>query len=222
MQARTQDRPINVAFADDHTLVREGIGMLLERERDIRVVASVGSARDLLRVLRRQSADVALIDVGLSQLNGIDAIPELHRLRPGVRAVVLSSCPDTEYVYRAIRAGALGYVLKSAAPAELVAAIRAATAGHYYLSPESGRAVSAHRLLGAGPLPTPLEQLSRRERQVLQLVAEGHTSKQIAQLAGLSMRTVETYRARVTRKLGLKNLSTIVRYALRHGLIESA
>lgn len=217
---RTQSPHINIAFADDHTLVREGVGALLERERDMRVVASAGSARELLRALRRRRVDVVLMDVVMPRLNGIDAIPEVHRLCPDARVLMLSMRSDPECVYRAVRAGAAGYLLKSAAAVELVAAIRAVAAGQVYLCSKLAKTVSAHRLVASDALPTPLERLSRREREVLQLVAEGHTSREIAHLAGLSVRTVETYRTRLMRKLNVSNIASIVMFALRHSLVS--
>jgi DNA-binding NarL/FixJ family response regulator len=208
---------IRVFLADDHAMFREGIKSLLASTPDIRVIAEVGDGGEAVRRIQDLQPDVALMDVSMPEVNGIEAARILHGKCPATRVVILSMHSSSEHVFRAFAAGAAGYLLKESAGAELVAAVRAVHGGRRYVSgaiAAQQAAVQAAVGRGAGPL----ESLSGRERQVLQLVVEGHSSAEIARRVHLSPKSVDTYRSRLMKKLGVGDVPALVKFAIQHGI----
>jgi DNA-binding NarL/FixJ family response regulator len=203
---------IRVLLADDHAMMRDGLRAFLAATGDIEVVADVDNGRDAVRLARELRPDVVVMDLTMPEMNGIDAAQQLHERCPDARVVILSMHSSSEHVFRAFQAGASGYVLKEAAASEMEAAIRAVQSGQRYLC----RAMQPMEC--ATREKSPLEALSLRERQVLQLVVEGYSSAEIALRLHLSPKTVETYRVRVMRKLGVRDVPALVRFALENGL----
>ena len=212
-------------LADDHTIVRQGVRMCLEAMGDIDVVAEAEDGSEAVRLAAQLHPDVAVVDLTMPRLNGVDAIHQIKRDAPEVEVVVLSVHDSEAYVVQALRAGAAGYVLKRNAATELAAAIRAARDGQAYLHPSIARRVIddyLSRIRDAEHAPSePHERLTPREREVLQLAAEGHTTRAIAGLLCLSTKTVEHHRASLMTKLGLRGQTELVKYAIRAGLVES-
>lgn len=210
--------PIRVYLVDDHPIVRKGLRALLEEQEDIVVVGEAGNGQQAVSAALAARPDVVVMDISMPDINGIEAT---RQLSTQTRVVILSVHSSREYVGQALRAGAVGYVIKDVVLEELVAAVRAAAAGQGYLSP----AVSALlieeyvRYSELAPAPDPLEGLTTRERQVLQLVAEGRTTREIAALLHLSPKTVEIHRGNAMRKLGLRNAAEVVRFAQHQGLL---
>jgi DNA-binding NarL/FixJ family response regulator len=211
---------IRVLLADDHALLREGLRALLAAHPGITVVADVGDGREALRRAEELKPDVLVMDVSMPGLNGIEAAHIIRARCPQTQVVMLSMHSSTEHVFRALRAGALGYVLKESAGKEVFAAVHAVHAGQRYLSPalRDAAAAAAQDAERAGPL----ESLSARERQVLQLVVEGRSSAAIARIVHLSPKTVETYRSRLMKKLGVADVPALVKFAIQHGLTPPA
>lgn len=209
---------IRVFLADDHAVVRGGLRALLEASAGFEVVGEAADGRAALAGIERAAPDVAVLDVNMPDLGGIEAAELVHERCPSVRVLMLSAVADVESVHRALRAGAAGYVPKYAAGGELVDAIRAVHAGRRYLA-QSIAADMVEHFSRQVREKTPLESLSRRERQVLQLIAEGKSVPEIAALVSLSPRTVETYRGRLYEKLGLKDRRELIVFATRHGLV---
>lgn len=209
--------PVRVLVVDDHELFREGLKRLLEAEH-IEVAGEAEDGLGALRMARRLVPDVVILDLTLPRLNGLEIARRLKSETPASRVVVLTMHDEDAYVLEALRAGAAGYVLKTQAFADLARAIETVMAGSVYLSPGVSRAVveawTGGRAPGAGPL-------SGREREVLQLVAEGCTNKEIAHLLSISIKTVETHRSALMRKLDLHDTAGLVRYAIRRGMIEA-
>jgi len=216
----TKSDVIRVLLSDDHAVMREGLRMILEAQGNIEVVGDAGDGREAVRVAQQLSPDIVVMDIAMEGLNGIDATRQIRERCPSTQVVILSMYATSEYVYRALEAGALGYVLKETAGGELVKAIRAAHLGRRYLSPSMTEALISHSLsMRQTPHDkSPLDRLSTREREVLQLVVEGKTSAQIAEVVNLSPKTVETYRSRMKKKLDLDNLPDLVKFAIEHGL----
>ena len=210
---------IRVLIADDHEVVGEGLRRLLGDQPDIVVVGCVENGREAVRVAVAESPDVVLMDYAMPELNGVDAAEMIRKRCPYTKIVMLSMHTDTEHVVRALRAGAAGYVPKKSAAREVVAAIREVTAGRRYLHRPLADEVLA-RLTGPQALEDPLERLSSRERQVLQQLAEGRSTNEIATSLCLSPRTVETYRARMMEKLDLRDFASLVRFAIQRGLVS--
>jgi DNA-binding NarL/FixJ family response regulator len=208
---------IGVFLADDHAVVREGLRLVLEAHPDIRVLGEASDGRGAVSEVRRLLPDVVIMDIAMPQSNGIEATLRLRELVPSAKVVILSMHSTTEHIFRALRAGALGYLLKESAGAEVVDAVRAVHAGGRYLSQK----IAAHVVddyLREGQPASPLQALSRRELEVVQLVAEGKTSAEIAALLSLSPKTVETYRSRLMQKLGVNDVPSLVKFAIQHGL----
>jgi DNA-binding NarL/FixJ family response regulator len=213
-------KPIRVLLADDHTLVRAGIRGLLAGLQDIEVAGEAGDGQEALRMSDSLRPDVVLLDVGMPGLNGLEVAGRLATLDASIRVVILSMHVSEEYVLRALRAGCAGYLLKASAVSELEVAIRAVTRGETYLSPAVSRPVVDDYVRRTGGATDPLEALTPRQREVLQLVAEGNSTKEIAQRLGLSPKTVETHRAQLMERLGVHEVSGLVRFAVRVGLIS--
>jgi DNA-binding NarL/FixJ family response regulator len=210
--------PIRVLIADDHTLVAEGLRHLIEAERDIEVVGVVADGREAVQQARDTQPDVVLMDLSMPELNGADATRAILERDARCRVIVLSMYAQREYVRRALKAGAAGYVVKRSAGKEVVEAIRAVHAGQRYLSPRVADVVLEDYT--DDKQDDLLSRLSAREREVLQLLAEGRTGAQIAERLSLSQKTVETYRARLVEKLGIRDLAGLVRFAIQKGLVS--
>jgi DNA-binding NarL/FixJ family response regulator len=216
---------IRVLLADDHTIVREGVRLCLEAMGDIEVVAEAEDGLVAVQLATQLRPHVAVMDLTMPRLNGVEAIRQIKRDAPSTEVVVLSVHDSEAYVVQALRAGAAGYVLKRNAATELAAAIRAAHDGQAYLHPSIARRVIDDYLsrihASHEALMEPHERLTPREREVLQLAAEGHSTRAIAGLLCLSTKTVEHHRASVMTKLGLRGQTELVKYAIRAGLVES-
>jgi DNA-binding NarL/FixJ family response regulator len=210
--------PIRILIADDHGVVAEGLKHLVEAESDMEVVAVVGDGREAVQQARDATPDVVLMDLSMPELNGADATRAILARDPKCRVIVLSMYAQREYVRRALKAGAAGYVVKRSAAKEVVEAIRAVHAGQRYLSPRVADVVLED--YSDDKQDDPLARLSAREREVLQLLAEGRTGAEIAQRLSLSQKTVETYRARLVEKLGIRDLAGLVRFAIQRGLVS--
>ncbi|MBV6397107.1 MAG: Response regulator UvrY [Anaerolineales bacterium] len=204
---------ISVYLVDDQRILRDGLRALLELQRDMRVTGEASNGHEAIEGILSTQPDVALMDVTMPELNGIDATQIIKQKAPKIQIIILSVHSDSEHVYRAFEAGASGYLLKESAGAEVVQAVRAAKAGQRYLSAKISDAMPFRR-----DLRSPFEALSAREREVLQLTVAGETSAAIAEKLNLSPKTVDTYRSRVLEKLGAKNLPELVRMAIKYGL----
>ena len=209
---------IRIIIADDHGVVAEGLKHVVETQPDMEVVSLAVDGREALRQARELSPDVVLMDLSMPELNGADATRAILERDPKCRVIVLSMYAEREYVRRALKAGASGYVVKRSAAKEVVDAIRAVHAGQRYLSPRVADVV-IDDYAGDGKADL-LERLSAREREVLQLLAEGRTGAEIAQRLSLSQKTVETYRARLVEKLGIRDVAGLVKFAIQRGLVS--
>jgi DNA-binding NarL/FixJ family response regulator len=208
---------LQILLADDHLIVRQGLKALLERE-GLEVVGEAPDGLEAVRLARDLHPDVAVLDIGMPLMNGLDAAREILRGSPRTKAILLTMHAEDHYVLEALRAGVTGYVLKTKAAGDLVAAIREVAGGAIYLSPGVSRAVvQAYRAKSDLP-PDPL---TPRERQVLQLIAEGKRTKEIAALLGVSVKTAESHRTRLMEKLNIHETAGLVRYALQRGLIQA-
>ncbi|TCN32917.1 DNA-binding NarL/FixJ family response regulator [Kribbella orskensis] len=217
----SEQPPTRILLADDHALVRRGVRLILEGEPDLTVVAEAGDGAEALALAARQPIDLAILDVAMPRMTGLQAARELSALQPGLRILMLSMYDDVQYFFQALRAGACGYVLKSVADRDLLEACRAAMRGEPFLYPGAATALIRDYLdrvrRGEG---VPAEILTVREEEVLKLVAEGHSSKEIAEKLFISAKTVERHRSNMLHKLGLRDRLDLTRYAIRAGLIE--
>ena len=212
---------LNVLIADDHTLVRAGIRALLESAPDVAVVGEAGNGRQAVEMARALAPGLVLMDVGMAELTGIDAARQIHAAAPGTRIVMLSMHEDRHYVFESLRAGASGYVLKAAAFAELLSAIATVMDGKNYVSPAlSGMVMDDYisRAQGGVSPQSELARLSGREREVLQLIAEGRSSAEAAERLRISVRTVDTHRHNIMVKLEIHSIAGLTKFAIRHGL----
>ena len=213
--------PIRVLLADDHAVVRRGLRLVLESEPDLRVVAEAGDGADAVRLGLQPDVDLAVLDVSMPRMTGLQAAAELSRRRPELRVLMLSMHDSEQYLFQALRAGASGYVLKTVADRDLVEACRAAVRGEPFLYPGAVRALMRDWLdrvrrggdLEEGPL-TP------RETEILKLIAEAHTTRDIAEMLVISEKTVERHRTHILAKLGMRDRVELVRYAIRQGLVQ--
>jgi DNA-binding NarL/FixJ family response regulator len=212
-------KSIRILLADDHTLVRAGIRSLVQALPGIQVVAEAGDGREALSLVETHQPDVALLDIAMPGLNGLEVAAQVADNFPFVRVIILSMHATEEYVLRALRAGASGYLLKDADTSELELAIKAVTRGETYLSPAVSKHVTEYvRRVGEETHST-LERLTPRQREVLQLVAEGYTTQEIARMLNLSVKTVETHRTQLMERLDIHDIAGLVRYAVREGLV---
>jgi len=216
-----RDKTLRVLLVDDHTLVRAGIRSLLEGKAGIEIVAEADNGRDAALLVKRYAPDVVLMDISMRELNGIDATVQILAQSPATRVLILSMHSAEEFVRRAMKAGASGYLVKDSAPQELMLALEALSRGETYLSSR----VSRHLVNAFAANPgergeSSLESLSPRQREVLQLIAEGRSTKEIAGALGLSVKTVETHRAALMARLGIHDIAGLVMYAARNMLIS--
>ena len=211
--------PIRCLLADDHTLVRAGFRSMLENMHDVHVVAEADNGRDALSLIETHRPDVVLMDIAMPGLNGLDAVEQASTQYPDVHIVVLSMHANEEYILRALNAGAAGYVLKDSDPAELQLAIQAAHGNHTYLSPPVSKQVTDY-VRRTGGQRSLFDGLTPRQKEVLQLIAEGHTNREMAQKLGISVKTVESHRTRLMSHLDIHDIAGLVRYAVRVGLVR--
>ena len=215
-------KPIRVLLADDHTLVRAGIRSLLEAQPGIEVVAETGDGREALELIVKHGPDVALLDIGMPSLNGLEVARRAAKESPRTRVIVLSMYADRSYVRQALGAGVAGYLLKGATVAELPLALQAVMRGETYLTPRISREVVQGFLRESeSEAPGPLEGLTNRQREILQLIAEGRSTKEIARALDVSVKTVETHRMRMMDRLGIHDVPGLVRFAIRAGIVSS-
>ena len=213
---------LRVLLGDDHTLVRHGLRKILEERPEWEIVAEVGDGREAVRKCVALKPDVALLDIAMPLLNGIDATQQIVRKVPETRVLVLSMHSDEAYVTRALQAGATGYMLKDSAGKDLLKGIASVAAGQAYFSPAIARLMLddyVRRVAGSG-VADRYETLSEREREIFQLIAEARTNKEVAELLEISPATVETHRARILQKLDIHNTAELVLYAVRRGVIS--
>jgi DNA-binding NarL/FixJ family response regulator len=208
---------ISVFLADDHAVVSDGLRFLLEAQQDIRVVGHASTGRDAVRQVVELQPDIVVMDIAMPELNGIEATSMIGAKSPATQVIVLSMHSDAEHIFRALQAGARGYVLKASAGTEVVKAVRTVHAGRRYLSPRIAETV-IDDYIRERKTASPLDSLSMREKQVLQLFVEGKSTAAIADALALSPRTVETYRARLMQKLGISDLPGLVKFAIQQGI----
>ena len=206
--------PIHILLADDHVMVRQGLRVLLEQVGMV-VIGEASDGQEALRMARAHRPDVAVLDIAMPHLNGLETARRLREAWPQIKVIVLTMHTEEPYVFAALQAGAVGYVLKSQAAVDIVQAIHDALHGAIYLSPRVANAV-VQAYLTCAPLPP--DPLTSREREIVQLIAEGRTTKEIAARLGLSVKTVESHRINLMRKLDIHETATLVRYAIRRGL----
>jgi DNA-binding NarL/FixJ family response regulator len=214
--------PVRVLLADDHALVRAGIRALLEGLEGVTVVAEAGNGSDVLALARKHCPDVVLLDISMPGLGGLEASAQLKQDLPEVRVVMLSMHANEEYVLQALRAGAAGYMLKDSATAQLELALQAVMQGETYLSPPISKQMVEGYLQRVGAEQPAADNLTPRQRQVLQLIAGGHSTKEIAYRLELSVKTVETHRAQLMERLQIHDIAGLVKYAIRSGLVTAA
>jgi DNA-binding NarL/FixJ family response regulator len=211
--------PAKVLLADDHAMVRHGLRVLLDAEPDIQVVAEASDGAEAVRVALAEDVDLAILDVAMPRLTGIQAARQLSEQRPDLRTLILSMHDNEQFFFEALRAGASGYVLKSSAPEDLVSACRAALRGEPFLYPR-GVAALVREFLEGGPDGAREDPLSPRETEIVKLIAEGLSGREIAEILHISEKTVERHRSNVFEKLGLKDRVALTRYAIRRGRVE--
>ncbi|ACB74117.1 response regulator [Opitutus terrae] len=214
--------PLKIVLADDHALVRAGIRTLLEKLPGVTIVGEAGDGRETVTLVHTFAPDIAIMDITMPGLNGFDATARIAREHPRTKVLILSMHTAEDYVLQALRAGATGYLLKDAATAELQLALNAVRKGETYLSPSISKSVLARfRQQEQDPRAEPTKALTPRMREIVQLIAEGRSTKEIAFLLNLSVKTIETHRMHLMARLGLHDVAGVVRYALRTGLISA-
>jgi len=209
-------RKIRIIVADDHAMVRKGFQLILSQEADMEVIAETGSGRDAVRLARELKPSIVLMDVAMPDLNGVEATRRIAELCLGCPVLILSMHKDPVYVRESLRAGAKGYLLKESIDEDLLRAVRAVANGDGFLSPE----ISGSLLEDYQQTSDPFDSLTARERQVLQLLAEGKVAKEIATALDISIYTVDAHRGRIMKKLALRSLGELVKFAMRKGLVE--
>lgn len=214
VDAAAPERPVRIVLVDDHSVMRAGLRLLLDSEPGFEVVAEAGNSQDAARYVRGHHPDVLLLDLNMPGGSGLELIPRMREEAPETRIVVLTMQRDPAFARQALNAGAVGYVLKDAADGELALAIRLASSGQTYLNPQLGVRLALQ------PLDARPGHLSKRELEILRLIALGHTNVEMADKLGISVRTVEAHRGHIHQKLSLSSRAELVGFALEHGLIE--
>jgi DNA-binding NarL/FixJ family response regulator len=212
---------LRVVLADDHALVRAGIRVLLEKLPGVEVVGEAGNGREALEMVKTVKPNLVLLDISMAEVSGLEALPRIVKDFPSVKVLMLSGHANEEFVLRALRCGAAGYLLKDAAAEELGLAIKAVAQGQTYLSPPVSRTVVDSYLQRAATVEGSGEQPTARQREVLQLIAAGRNTKEIAQLLGISIKTAEAHRSQLMDRLDIHDVAGLVRYAIRTGLISA-
>ena len=213
---------LGILLADDHTLMRQGLRKILEERSDWEVVAEAGDGREAVRLALEHKPDVAVMDIAMPLLNGIEATSQITRRAPEVRVLILSMYSDEAYILQVLQAGAKGYLLKDSADADLIRAVNAVGKGKSFFSPAVAKVMLDDyvRHLAERGITDRYDSLSEREREIFQLIAEGHSNKEMAELLSLSVSTVETHRAHIMEKLDVHSTAEIVLYAVRKGVIS--
>lgn len=214
-------KPIRILLADDHAIVRAGIRALLEKLGEVEVIAEAGDGREALRLIKEHQPDVVLLDVAMPLLSGLDVAARATKEFPDLRVIILSMHTSEEYVWEALRSGASGYMVKTGVPSELELAIKAVARGETYLSPPVSKHVVLDYVRRMGGGESLAERLTPRQREVLKLIAEGHTTKSIADLLDVSVKTIETHRLQLMERLDIHDIAGLVRYAVRTGLVTA-
>ena len=209
---------IKIVLADDHEIVRDGLKTLLEKERDFEVVGMAGDGQETIRMLSETEADIAVMDINMPNLSGVEATKQIQSEFPRVKVLILSVHTDSEMVGRMLEAGASGYLPKSCAAQELIEAVRMVMRNHTYISPKVSDSVIAYLQRQPAPKDSLFESLTVREREVLQLIAEGKSTKEIANQLHVSDRTAETHRLKIMEKLNIHSIAELTKYAIRKGL----
>jgi DNA-binding NarL/FixJ family response regulator len=211
---------IKVFLADDHAVVRDGMKALLEGDHDITVVGIASNGRDAVRQVQKFNPDVVVMDIAMPELNGIEATARICEASPSIRVIILSMHDTSEHIFQALKAGAMGYLIKESAGKEVITAVRTVHSGRRYLSQKIEEKVIENYIdyRKTAPDRSPLDKLSLREREILQLVVEGKSSAMIAESLFLSPKTIETYRSRLMQKLDIKDLPSLVKFAIQHGI----
>lgn len=213
-----------VILADDHTIVRKGLRSLLDAERDMNVIGEAGDGREAIELVAQLKPHIVVMDIGMPLLNGLEATRRILKKHPETKVLILTMHTNEEYVFEILRAGASGYIVKKAAPTELVAAIRAIREGESFLSPSISKKVIDEYVQRAGEEnrgEDAFEFLTNREREVLQLIAEGHSTRGIAEKLFVSVKTVEAHRSNLLKKLDLHGTADLTRYAIRKGIVDT-
>ena len=213
---------IRILLADDHTIIRSGLRLLLEQQPDFKVVAEAGDGREAVEFATKHHPEIAVLDIGMPQLNGIEATQQIVSREPRTRVVILSMHSDEGYVLRALKAGAHAYILKNSAEADLIRAIRAVSEGKSFFSPVISKMLLEDyiRQIRDKQVEDSYDLLTPREREILQLLAEGRTNKEVANILKLSLYTVETHRGNILEKLNLHGVPELILYAVRKGIIQ--
>ncbi|MBW1842246.1 MAG: response regulator transcription factor [Deltaproteobacteria bacterium] len=209
---------IKVLLADDHSIVRAGLRRIVEDSKDMEVVAEAADGREAIRQVRKKSPDVVVVDISMPDLDGLEVVSRLHADYPELPIIILTMHEEEQYVVRAIEAGAMGYITKRSAPEQLVSAIRKVLDGGRYLTDEAAELLALR--VARGNARSSLDTLSMRELQVLRRLALGHTNREIAESYHISIKTVDTYRSRLLKKLNLRNNAELSRFAMQNRLIE--
>ncbi len=213
---------VRILVADDHTILRKGLRLLLEREPGFNVVAEAGNGREAVDAAATSNPDVVIMDIGMPMLNGIEATQRIHGLNPNIAIIILSVHSDEAYILRALKVGARGYLLKDSAESDLIQAVHAVGAGKAYFSPVVSKVLADDylRQVRQQGVEDPYDLLTARERELLQLIAELKPTKQIADLMGVSIHTVDTHRANLMQKLNVHSIPELILYAVRKGVIS--
>lgn len=213
---------INVLLADDHTVLRDGLAAILSHQTDFKIVGQAGNGQEAVRLCRVKHPDVVVMDINMPELNGVEATRQIQLDFPEIQVIILSMYATKEHIYQAFQAGARGYLLKETSGLEVVDAIQAVSEGRRYLSKTlADQMIDNYVLQRDASSTSPLDSLSDREKQVMQLVVEGRSNREIAELLHLAVSTVSTYRSRLMKKLDVEDLAGLVRFAIQHGIIDA-
>jgi len=213
--------PLRFVLADDHGIVRAGVRALLEEASLGEVVAEAEDGRKALELVAEHRPDIVLLDIGMPNLNGLDAVERIKKVSPATKVIILSMHANEQYVVRALRCGVSGYVIKDAAVEELQRALRTVATGETYLSPRISKQTIRNYLKSTKSVLGPVAQLTARQREVLQLIAEGRNTKEVADTLKVSVKTVEAHRLQIMQRLGIHDVTGLVRFAIRIGLVSS-